>query len=128
MSTHRLRLTEPRPYFAEIPYYLWGQVNYDSEGNCKSPTDRTWTWLDLTNRETREHLAITSQADSWEVSGQDPLAVRAALFLASRCRAEWIGRCQVDQLQGWGSAARLHGACCWSARTASATTSAARRC
>jgi hypothetical protein len=43
MATHRLRLTEPRPFFAEVPYYLWGQVNYDSEGDCKSPTDREWT-------------------------------------------------------------------------------------
>ena len=84
MVTHRLRLTESRPFFAEFPYYLWGQVNYDSEGDCKSPTDRDWTWLDLTNRETREHLDITIHADSWEVTGADPLTARAALFLASR--------------------------------------------
>jgi hypothetical protein len=40
MSTHRLRLPGPRPFFAEVPYYLWGQVNNDSAGNCKSPMDR----------------------------------------------------------------------------------------
>lgn len=74
MTTHRLRLDSPRPYFAEVPYYLWGQVNYDSEGDCKSPTDRKWTWLELTNRETRERLEITSQEDTWEVSGTNPCA------------------------------------------------------
>jgi hypothetical protein len=56
MANYRLRLTEPRPFFAELPYYLWGEVSYDSEGDCKSPTDQSWTWLDLMNRETREHL------------------------------------------------------------------------
>jgi hypothetical protein len=101
MATHRLRLTEPRTFFAEVPYYLWGQVNYNSEGDCSSPTDRTWTWLDLTNRESREHLHIASQGDSWEVTGDDPLAARAALFLASRCQGEWISTAPAEQLQGW---------------------------
>ncbi len=109
MSTHRLRLTQLRPFFAEIPYYLWGQVNYDSEGNCKSPTDREWTWLDLMNRETNEHLKIGGHGDTWVVTGHDPLAARAAHFLASRCCGEWIGPAAVEQLKGWdhgGAAAR----------------------
>jgi hypothetical protein len=101
MATHGLRLTEPRPFFAEVPYYLWGQVNYNSEGDCKSPTDRQWTWLDLTNRETREHLDVNSQGDTWEVAGDDPLAARAAHFLAARCRGEWIGPAPMKLLQGW---------------------------
>jgi hypothetical protein len=101
MVTHRIRLGTPRPFFAEVPYYLWGQVNYDSEGDCKSPTDRNWTWLELTNRETRERLEITSQADAWEVSGEDPSAARAALFLASRCGGQWISPPPSEQLQGW---------------------------
>ena len=69
MATHQLRLTESRPFFAEVPYYLWGQVNYDSEGDCESPTDRDWTWLALRKRETKERLEITSQAEIWEVAG-----------------------------------------------------------
>src|SRR5438552_5826502 len=101
MATHRLRLAEPPPFFAEVPYYVWGQVNYDSEGNCKSPTDRNWTWIDLTNRETRERLDITSQADTWEITGEDPLAARAALFLVSRCRGEWLDAPPAEQFQGW---------------------------
>lgn len=32
MTTHLLHLTSPRPCFAELPYYVWGQVNYDSDG------------------------------------------------------------------------------------------------
>lgn len=101
MATHRLRLTEPRPFFAEVPYYLWGQVNYDSEGDCRSPTDRNWTWLELTNRETRERLDVTSQADTWEVAGPDPLAARAAHLLTSRCPGQWIGPAPAEQLKDW---------------------------
>jgi hypothetical protein len=101
MATHRLRLVTPRPFFAEVPYYLWGQVNYDSEGDCKSPTDRNWTWLELENRETRERLQVTSQADTWEVSGEDPAAARCALFLASSCGGQWISPPTWEQLQGW---------------------------
>jgi hypothetical protein len=101
MSGYQLRLTQSRPFFAEVPYYLWGQVNYDSEGNCKSPTDRNWTCLDLTNRETREHLEISSQADVWQVTAEEPLAARAGLLLVSRCSGEWISPAPADLLQGW---------------------------
>jgi hypothetical protein len=76
-------------------------VNYDSEGDCKSPTDRNWKLLDLTNRETREHLEIASQGDTWEVTGEDPLAARAAIFLASRCGGEWLSQFPSEQTQGW---------------------------
>lgn len=99
MITHRLRSGTPRPFFAEIPYYLWGQVSYDSDGDCTSPTDRSWTWLVLTNRETRERLEITSQEDTWEVSGEDPCAARTALFLASRCGGEWISPPPSEQVR-----------------------------
>src|SRR5262249_32074136 len=101
MSTYRLRLIELRPYFAEVPYYLWGQVNYDSEGDCKSPTDRSWTWLELTNRDTNERLDITSLAEKWEFTGADPLIARAAHFLAFRCHGEWMSPAPTEQLQGW---------------------------
>ena len=75
---YELEIKSPRPYFAEIPYYLWGAVNYDSEGDCKYPTDTDWTWLELTNRETDEFLEITSDEDRWYVSGQGTAAARAA--------------------------------------------------
>ncbi len=40
------------PFFAEYPYFVWGPVNYDSDGDCKRPTDRAWTWLHVRNRMT----------------------------------------------------------------------------
>jgi hypothetical protein len=101
MATYRLRLTEPRPFFAEIPYYLWGQVNYDSYGDCKSPTDRNWTWLELKNRETGESLDITGEANIWEVTGDAAFAARIAHFLVSRCHGEWISPFPSEQWQGW---------------------------
>src|SRR5438105_1200588 len=101
MAMHRLRFDSPRPFFAEVPYYLWGQVNYDSEGDCKSPTDRLWTWLEVTNRETRERLEVTSKGDTCEVSGKDPGAARCALFLASHCAGQWISAPPSEQVRGW---------------------------
>jgi hypothetical protein len=101
MTTYRLRLAELRPFFAEVPYYLWGEVNYDSEGDCKSPTDRNWTWLELTNRKTRERLMIAERDGTWEVTGEDPLAARAAFFLVSRSGGEWIDAAPTGQLQNW---------------------------
>jgi hypothetical protein len=101
MSDYHLRLTELRPFFAEVPYYLWGQVNYDSEGDCKSPTDRSWRWLTLTNRETKEALRVSSQAETWIIEGAAPLAARACLFIATRCQAQWVGIFPDQELQGW---------------------------
>jgi len=49
---------EPLPFFAEYPYYLWGEVNYDSDGDCERPTDRAWKSLELMNRDSRERLTI----------------------------------------------------------------------
>lgn len=34
-SQYRFRLDAPRLFFAGIPYYLWGDVNYDSLGGCR---------------------------------------------------------------------------------------------
>jgi hypothetical protein len=87
MATHELTLSQPRPYFAEVPYYLWGEVNYDSEGDCKKPTDRNWTWLRLERRDTGETVEISGNREQWEIDGPDPAAARGALFLAERCGA-----------------------------------------
>jgi hypothetical protein len=104
MPTYRVRLTQPRPFFAEVPYYLWGQVNYDSEGDCKSPTDRQWHWLQLTNRQSGEGLNITGEADIWNVTGEDPLAARAALFLVHRCAGESLDAAPAGCLESWDHA------------------------
>jgi hypothetical protein len=87
MATYRLQLDRPRPFFAEIPYYLWGQVNYDSEGDCKKPTDRQWTWMYLQHRGTQEVIDIKQDEGAWFVEGNDETAGRLVLFLAERCGA-----------------------------------------
>ena len=88
-TTYHLHITQPRPYFAEVPHYLWGQVNYDSDGDCERPTDRGWKSLYLRNRE----AGITLEVDcddkgAWTVEGPGPDASRLARFLMDRCGAQ----------------------------------------
>jgi hypothetical protein len=87
MATCHLQIDLPRPYFAEIPYYLWGEVNYDSEGNCKKPTDRQWTSIYLEHRDTDEIVQINQQDKIWLLEGNADTVTRLALFLAERCNA-----------------------------------------
>jgi hypothetical protein len=88
MKTYHLLISEQRPYFAEIPYYLWGEVNYDSDGDCSKPTDRTWTCLYLKNRESGDIVEVNSEGADWSVEGPEPQAERAAFFLVHRCAAK----------------------------------------
>ena len=88
MAEYRLTINEQRPYFAELPYYLWGQINYDSDGDCKTPVDRNWSWIELRNRETNERIEISSNATEFSVSGPDPAAARITHFLIHRCSAK----------------------------------------
>jgi hypothetical protein len=90
MAEYTLHITQLRPYFAELPYYAWGRVNYDSEGDCKTPLDRNWTWIELTHRDSDEHIVISSDETKWTVSGDDPAAKRIAQFLKDRCGADSI--------------------------------------
>jgi hypothetical protein len=101
MAEYKLRITNDRPFFAELPYYLWGQVNYDSEGDCRTPLDRNWKWMELTHRETDEHLDIASDGNEWTISGPDPAAARLAFFMLKRCNAENVGPYLEDQLRSW---------------------------
>jgi hypothetical protein len=97
---------------------VWGQVNYDSEGDCRVPTDRAWTWLDLENRETRERLSVKRDGESVIVEGDDPTTARAARFLQARCGGETADPVQVgvghwsedgDHARGMARAARVAG-------------------
>ncbi|HWB07947.1 MAG TPA: hypothetical protein VG826_01795 [Pirellulales bacterium] len=101
MPSYHLHLDKPRPYFAEIPYYVWGQVNYDSEGDCERPTDREWTCVDFSHRETNETLAIRQEDDHWVIEGPDPLAARAAYFLVVRCGTTPKERALEDHIGDW---------------------------
>jgi len=92
MSKHKILIDAPRPYFAEIPYALWGEVNYDSEGDCKRPTDQTWSEFELTNRESRQRVVITSTNNEFEIVSDEPeLAAQTAVYLRKRCSAKVIG-------------------------------------
>jgi len=101
MACYRLRLTEPRPYFAEVPYYIWGEVDYDSDGDCSTPIDRQWTGLALTHRDTGQELQISVESGSWAVEGADPMAARAAYFLIRRCHASPVNQEPQGQLGDW---------------------------
>lgn len=81
----RVRLkrgSDPLPFFAEYAYYLWGEINYDSEGNCTRPTDRAWTDLQVEHRRTRERLRVRCADD--EIAFEGPSAELAAALTAIR--------------------------------------------
>lgn len=101
MARYQLVLQTPRPYFAEVPYYLWGTVNYKSDGDCKCPTDQNWTWLELRNRDTQDEIEISTEKDRWLVCGEDSIAARAASFLCSRCGAIPEGCSPADNVGVW---------------------------
>lgn len=64
---------EVLPYFAELPYYLWGSINYNSDGNCKFPKDRDWTFIEANGR--GEHA---DQYYSIRVQGFDMLEIQGS--------------------------------------------------
>lgn len=101
-----LTISGPLPFFAEFPYYVWGQVDYHSEGDCGRPTDRNWSWLELRNRETGEFLSFRrSGHNSLKVEGVTPASARAAVFICARCVATTSGLNPTDYLEEWDHAA-----------------------
>jgi hypothetical protein len=87
VAVQRIELPEKLPYFAELPYYLWGQVNYDSDGDCRRPTDREWTWMHLEHRGTGDVVELRQEEGECllELEGDDPTIARLAMFLIDRC-------------------------------------------
>jgi hypothetical protein len=101
MAEYQLRIANPRPYFAELPYYAWGRVNYDSVGDCRNPLDRSWTWIWLLHRCTRERVNVTSEKEVWKVAGDEPPASRIAFFLNGRCNAVWLPPTSPPTMADW---------------------------
>jgi hypothetical protein len=102
MPQYSLIVSAPRPYFAEFPYALWGEVNYNSEGNCRRPTDQEWTVLELTHRETGAELTIRGTRPAFQVASEDPaLAAQAAVFLAEHTGTAVIEAIPQALLDGW---------------------------
>lgn len=76
-----------RPPFFAVAKYLWGEVDFDSDGNSQHPDDTTWTELTITRcpSETgRVDIDPVSEAPLVlkVVSSSSALAERAARFLA----------------------------------------------
>lgn len=70
------------PFFAEYAHYLWGIVNYDSEGNCEKPTDRQWTYLYVENRANQEFIEIfISNENCFEIEGNNKDIVNKSIKL-----------------------------------------------
>jgi hypothetical protein len=102
MQQYSLIVSVPRPYFAEFPYALWGEVNYNSEGDCRHPTDQEWTDLELTHRETRATVSIMGLGQEFQVvSENSTLAAQAATFFAKRTGATLIDTIPQTLLDGW---------------------------
>lgn len=102
MAKYKILIESPRPYFAEIPYALWGQVPYNSEGNCKRPTDRTWTQFELDNRSSRERVFITGVKNEFEIESEKPeIAARTSAYLLKRCSGKIIGDDPEANLGDW---------------------------
>jgi len=102
MAEFRLRITNLRPYFAELPCYAWGgRVDYDSAGDCRNRFDRRWTWCSVTHRVTGERFDVTSEKDVWTVSGDEPEVSRIAFFLHDRCSAVWLPPISPPMIADW---------------------------
>jgi hypothetical protein len=102
MQEYKLIISTPRPYFAEFPYALWGEVNYNSEGDCRHPTDQQWTTLYLTHRLTRADLAIVSSGHDFSIASEEPaLAARATVFLAERTGVPVIDNVSQTSIGDW---------------------------
>jgi hypothetical protein len=94
MASYTLYLTAIRPYFWEIPNALWGEVDFDSDGNCREPNDREWTELTVINRDTGERVDVDILGTGTEFivkSKDQQLAARAATYLMERSGASPMG-------------------------------------
>ena len=105
MTVYKFLLDSPRPYFAEIPYALWGEVNYDSEGDCKRPTDQGWTCLELTHRDSRQRVVVTSSGNHFEAeSAEAEIAARTAYYLLERSSGTTVGNDPRQDVGDWSYA------------------------
>ncbi len=100
--TLKLKIENDRPFFAELPYYLWGEVNYDSDGDCQNPTDTHWNYFYLSNRENSDTVEIDGQAPDFIIKSDNKEIVwKTALFLKERCGAELTEIDKTSELNNW---------------------------
>ena len=87
----KITIEQPKPYFAEIPYAVWGDVNYESIGDCEFPTDSKWTFLRIYNRETDQIILIEDVNNELIIQSTDnQIAVQTTHFLIERCDAKLL--------------------------------------
>jgi hypothetical protein len=80
----------PQPPFAEVAHHLWGEIDFDSDGNSERPADVNWTELTLTRRPKYDQRVdidpISEVPLVLKIASETPgLARRAAEFLARSC-------------------------------------------
>jgi len=75
------------PVFAEYGAFCWGEVDYESRGDCGRPTDRGWSWLEVRARAGGERLLVFRPEPAETSPGfPHPLRVEAA-----SSRLAWLG-------------------------------------
>jgi hypothetical protein len=81
----------PRPPFAELAGALWGDADFDSDGDSSRSGATTWTELTLTRRTERsERIDIDPVGGEGRLilritSDSETLVQKAADFLSQRC-------------------------------------------
>jgi hypothetical protein len=96
MSNIEVRLISnpgPRPPFRELAHYLWGEVDFDSDGNAD--VDPNWTELTLTRRPNYdERVDIDPVSENPLVlkiiSSTPGLAQKTAEYLVKICGGELL--------------------------------------
>ena len=83
----RIRNPGPRPPFATVAEHLWGTgVDFDSDGDSRTPDDPNWTELTVIRRDARERIDIDPVEEApltlQVVSESRELGLQAATFLA----------------------------------------------
>lgn len=78
----------PLPFFAEYPYFVWGEVDYESDGDCRHPTDREWSWLRLVRRDSGERVEVARVSPVgerllYEIKGGSNDSLWAAAYLTA---------------------------------------------
>ena len=88
VTTFFVRTPSPRPDFRSVAVFLWGEDHdYDSDGDCSYPADRSWTELTLDSREKDNERVdvdpVSEEPLTLKVrSERAPLAARVAYYLA----------------------------------------------
>ena len=96
MKTNKILYISPksdRPEYYAVAEYLWGKgVNIDSDGNSKTPSDKTWTELTIINRASPEQRIdidpVQFEPLILKIEGREELVEKVAIYLADYCKCK----------------------------------------